>query len=282
MDSGNGSHNGKCVSFKQFFAELFSKEEILEHALDLIKRASHCHEIIYRNVQPPVAAYLLEHLEELTSQKTIRKTFNSVTQAVRLVAMPTSIHNCIQGWVTSEVGMWCGRGILNEDEVGHLEVEAGTTLHFDYPPYAGSSKEPDLSIKYQDDLLPPIVIETGWSETHAKLLDDMNLLLVGGNGSIRAAVFVDWQVTAAGNVRGKIELYVLDRAGMPIRRQCEDIFPEPAPQVAAAQEITFTRRMLFGSNIARGRNPRDICSLRLDVLRNKARAALRSMNLSPA
>jgi hypothetical protein len=99
---------------------------------------------------------------------------------------------------------------------------------------------------------------------------------------MRAAVIVDWQVTAAGNVRGKIELYVLDRAGMPLRRQCEDIFPEPAPQVAAAQEITFTRRMLFGSNIARGRNPRDICSLRLDVLRNKARAALRNMNLSPA
>jgi hypothetical protein len=41
--------------------------------------------------------------------------------------MPTSIHNCIQGWVTSEVGMWCGRGILNEDEVSHLEVEAGTS-----------------------------------------------------------------------------------------------------------------------------------------------------------
>jgi hypothetical protein len=55
-------------------------------------------------------------------------------------------------------------------------------LHFDYPPYASSSKEPDLSIKYQDDLLPPIVIETGWSKTYAPLLDDMSLLLVGGIG----------------------------------------------------------------------------------------------------
>jgi hypothetical protein len=95
-------------------------------------------------------------------------------------------------------------------------------------------------------------------------------------------VIVDWQVTTANHVRGTVELYVLDRAGMPIRRQSKEIFLEPAAQVAAAQEIRVTRRMLSGSNVLPGRNSRDTFPLRLDVLREKARAAFRLMKLSPA
>lgn len=35
-----------------------------------------------------------------------------------------------------------------------------------------------------------VAVESGWSETYPLLLDDLNLLLVGGNGNIRLVVIL--------------------------------------------------------------------------------------------
>ncbi|KKZ62667.1 hypothetical protein EMCG_00350 [[Emmonsia] crescens] len=51
-------------------------------------------------------------------------------------------------------------------------------------PYSGSRKEPDCYILAKNLPLPRLVIETGWSESHNRLLDDMNTWLVGGNGHV--------------------------------------------------------------------------------------------------
>ena len=53
-------------------------------------------------------------------------------------------------------------------------------------------------------------------------MDDMNLLLVGGNGDIRAVTIIKWKLNRRTRVvSGFVELYVRDRQGMPVRRQSE-------------------------------------------------------------
>ncbi|KAL3449422.1 hypothetical protein BJX65DRAFT_37437 [Aspergillus insuetus] len=211
-----------------------------------------------------------------------RKHFNIVTQTLRFRIMPTEIHNCIQGWVTSEMMRWVGLGLFDLYETGLIEAESNTTIHFPHPPYAGSTKEPDVAIKHRRQCVPPIVFETGWSETYQQLLDDMNLWLVGGNGAVKVAVIVNWQLIGGGRVSGTMEVYGLDRAGMPIRRQTEVIFPKPPQAIASAQQITFSRRMLLGDSIQPGRNPRTLLPFRIDMLREKARDAFEIMGLAPA
>lgn len=59
------------------------------------------------------------------------------------------------------------------------------------------------------------------------LLDDMNRLLVGGDGDIQAVVLVKWTKHANSQVDGFLGLYRRDRQGMPQLQQREIIFPEP-------------------------------------------------------
>jgi hypothetical protein len=199
---------------------------------------------------------------------------------------------------------WVGLELFNLYETGLIEAESNTSkfsndtqkaklydhviptsciaIHFPHPPYAGSTKEPDVAIKHRRQRVPPIVFETGWLETYLQLLDDMNLWLVGGNGAVKVAVIVNWQLIGGSRVSGTMELYGLDRAGMLIRRQTEVIFPEPPQAIATAQQITFSRRLLLGDSIQPGRNPRTLLPFRIDMLREKARDAFEIMGLAPA
>jgi hypothetical protein len=47
-----------------------------------------------------------------------------------------------------------------------------------------SRKDPDSAIYLDDRIWPTIAFECGYSETHAKLLDDIDLLLEGSEGRI--------------------------------------------------------------------------------------------------
>ncbi|KAL2796739.1 hypothetical protein BJX66DRAFT_335716 [Aspergillus keveii] len=269
---------------KSFPAGHFSSEQQLStHALETIRTSTRHQELLYTGVGPAWAEHILQYLEEKLRHTATRKHFNVITETLWLRSQLTSIHNCVQGWVISQMLRWVLSDLLNENEARVIEVEAGTTTKFLYPPYAGSQKEPDLLIRQPRQRLPLIVFEAGWSESKPQLLNDMNLWLVGGGGSVRAVVIVIWQGVGAGNeVSGTVELYALDSAGMPVRRQHEQVFPEPALQQARNQAITFTRRMRYGDAVLHGRHPKDVLRLELDLLRENARDALGLLGLAPA
>lgn len=74
-------------------------------------------------------------------------------------------------------------------------------------------------------MLPSFAIECGWGERWDDLFSDMNLLLVGGDGGVRAVVLLKWKLKSrTRQVSGFSELYVRDRNGMPIRWQRE-VYP---------------------------------------------------------
>ena len=73
-----------------------------------------------------------------------------------------------------------------------------------------------------NQIFPTVVIESGWSESFTRLMDDMNLWLVGGNGSVNAVIILKWKFERnSASVTGVAELYACDSNGMPTLRQSE-------------------------------------------------------------
>lgn len=130
----------------------------------------------------------------------------------------------------------------------------------------------------------------------------MNLLLVGGNGSIKIVIIVKWAKLGGSRVSGTVELFMRDRNNMPILKQIEvrmfeafssmfylliawylfiqTVFPRPT--TTNRQRLEIRRGDLFGDALLAGRNRNDILYLDVERLRDHATRSLRFMNLVPA
>ncbi|KAL4915114.1 hypothetical protein BDW62DRAFT_189276 [Aspergillus aurantiobrunneus] len=132
-----------------------------------------------------------------------------------------------------------------------------------------------------------LVVDVGWSESTPRMLDDMNLWLVGED-TVLAVLIVEWKrVGDTNRVTGTAECYTRDSTRMPIRRQREQVFPAPAREEAEAQVFRFTRDMLSGGSGAvmfsgRRGDEGEVLTLRIEELRSAARNALGRMGLVPA
>jgi hypothetical protein len=102
----------------------------------------------------------------------------------------------------------------------HLRL-INTALHFPSGPYHTSRKEPDFLFMIRGRLLPTVAVESGWSDPMPRLQDDLNMLLVGGDGSIKVVIIIKWSRHAPNRVSGVAELYKCDRNGIPVRDQRE-------------------------------------------------------------
>lgn len=151
-------------------------------------------------------------------------------------------------------------------------------------PYADSRKEADLFIRPDTTKYPTFVIESCWSESYTQLKNDMSLWLVGSHGNCNVVIIIKWTKSGTNNntVKGNLEVYTKDRQGMPHLSQSEVIFPTPPNPQALAQQVSVTRRMLFGSRVFPGSNPNDVFHLSLNLLRVLATDSLRAMGLAPA
>ncbi|KAJ9231261.1 hypothetical protein DTO166G5_6883 [Paecilomyces variotii] len=272
--------NSLSYTPQRFFstADFTSEKEFCNHALEAVTSARHHQEVVYTQVPLAWGVAAFKYLDERASS---RKHYNVVTRTFWVRIMPTELHDCHQIWVRDEMVQWLLCGLLTSNELFDQRTRVGTTIEFQYAPYAGSRKEPDLLLRPDNQRLPVLVIESGWSESIPRLMDDMNLWLVGGNGTVKMTIILKWETISNTNqVRGFAEVYTLDSNGIPIMSQRESIFP--VPPNAQAQEIRLTKRMLFGNAASPGMNPNINLPLKLDRLRVVARDALSLMGLVPA
>ncbi|GAD91588.1 conserved hypothetical protein [Paecilomyces variotii No. 5] len=255
-----------------------SQEEFCNHALQTVISASHHQEVVYTRVPLAWGEAVFEHLDEKVSA---RKHFNTETRTLWMRIMPTELHDCHQEWMRDEMSLWQSQGLLTVAEMHYLKPRVGTTIKFQYAPYSGSQKEPDFLLRPNNQRHPVLVIESGWSESIPRLMDDMNLWLLGARGTVMMVIILKWQTISNTNqVRGFAEVYTLNSNGIPIMRQREPIYP--VSPTAHAQEIRLTRHMLFGNAISPDRDPNDVLPLKFDCLRVVARDALSLMGLVPA
>jgi hypothetical protein len=100
---------------------------------------------------------------------------------------------------------------------------------YEFPdgPFVGIHKAPNVAINVPNAIMPRIVVESRWTESLNRLRQDAGEWLVGGNGAVQAAIIINWTSNrTTRRVRGVVELYTLDRSGMPRlqQREVRDIF----------------------------------------------------------
>ncbi|KAJ5919600.1 hypothetical protein N7454_009435 [Penicillium verhagenii] len=261
------------------------------HVRGTIQRASNPQVLVFTKVSSSWGERTVESINETRDGYSTRKNYNSWTKVLRITIMPTGIRDCVQSWWrVSEIALR-EAGDLTAYEQIQIRTLVGTTLdlvalEFQSGSYRHSRKEPDFSIRTKSDILPSLVFESGWSESWNHLMDDVNLLLVGGDGAISAVVILNWHLNDTTRlVSGFVELYIRDRNGMPVRRQREDVFPIPQ-NTTNLQRIELTRREVFGRHLspdpARNGPPNAMVYLEINQLRLVALQELQRMNLLPA
>ncbi|GAM40973.1 hypothetical protein TCE0_041r13735 [Talaromyces pinophilus] len=280
---GQTKPDGSYTPVQSFPSSAFTDEKALyQHAQNILLASDFHQEIVYTGVTSQWADTVLSKLDEDPDVGYLRKHYNSVTKTVWIRTMPTTIHDCHQRWFEQSEKAWYIAGQLTQAEFVNITHYAGTTTEWIGGPYAGSRKEPDLGVQVDNLSYPTFVIETGWSESLARLRDDMNLWLVGSSET-NIVIILKWRrVANTIQVKGDLEVYRRDRNGIPSLQQSEVIFPAPPQAQAQLQQVLVSRRELFGRGIFQGSNANDVFSLPLDELRTVATEALARMRLLPA
>ena len=68
-------------------------------------------------------------------------------------------------------------------------------IHEFGPPYLGSVKEPDAFWYINEEVLPSLVVELGWSGTSPKRRIDMDVWMVGAAPQTRLGILVNFERT---------------------------------------------------------------------------------------
>ncbi|KAJ5799613.1 uncharacterized protein N7518_001681 [Penicillium psychrosexuale] len=209
-----------------------------------------------------------------------RKTYDPITGLLRVSIMPTNGHDVASGWLSRTMVRWTRAGLTIPQEEDILYTMSDASIDFKYGVYRGWRKQPDAAFRIGGLNLPTLVVEVGWSEGYPDLLDDMNKLLVGGNGDIRAVIIIKFTQQGV-NVSGFLEVYRLNSQGIPYLAQDETVFPTPQGQAAAQQQVRVTRSELFGKFLVPGMTGADILPLDVDWLRSICRSQIALMGLVP-
>ncbi|KAL2825286.1 hypothetical protein BDW59DRAFT_146345 [Aspergillus cavernicola] len=272
------STNTQPLEVVRSAASFTSSVHLITHIRSSIEEAKSFTELVFTHVDKEWAREATEYLDETFESSSARKHYNSVTRVLWIRVMPTWIHDVVARWWHDQLMDWVFDQLLTRDEGKYLYPGVGTTFKFLQGPYVSSRKEPDFFIVANNDTMPKVVMESGWSESHNRLFDDMNLWLVGGSGDVRLVFILKWsRIRNSNRVRGWVEVYGLDTQGMSVMRQREVVFPVPQGETAAPV-INIARRMFFG---AHGPNPMGSLPFSIATLRALARAALEKMDLVP-
>lgn len=144
--------------------------------------------------------------------------------------------------------------------------------------YRDSRKILDFSITPRGKALPTIAVESGWSETFAKLKQDSRLWLKGAD--CEAVILLNWKKILRNRVKGSVWIESLDDDGEVQVSERADIFPVPADE-EDPPKLHITAKMLFGSCLAAGRNGEATYGLSIEDLRKDAESAIRLEGFIP-
>jgi len=258
-----------------------SAQKLFYDIKDIIVHAAESQELVYEDIEPDHGVLLVHSLNEDKDVERAhsRINYNSESRVFRVRIMPTDVHDCHQDWVGNELDSMLIQGFLTVPEKRLLCTRVGTTFEGFLPPYSLSSKEPDLCLRPNTQNIPTIAIESGWSESWPHLYNDMRLWLIGGAPTVKLVILLRWSKITGNRVKGVLEVFARNMAGIPTSIQKEDIFPQPAGPI---QRIPVSRDQLFGTAILANRNPNDTFFLSIDELRQVAIPSIQKMGYTPA
>ncbi|KAB8260691.1 hypothetical protein BDV32DRAFT_149125 [Aspergillus pseudonomiae] len=248
----------------RYFSTMFKdaptfQHHLLQHISETRQHGDGIHtDLVYTDIAPSWAESAYSALE--ARRLVCFKSYNPVTQFLKLRAMATPLHNADQEWFARSREIWLNTGVLNVAERNMLLTSANTRME----------KAPNVGVQLNGTGLPRVVFESGFSQSGESLRDDMLDWFLGGGGSVQAVILVNWRPSLATmHIRGDVELYALGRDGIPRLQERQQIYPRPSGP-AGRQTLRLTRKMFFGNTIGPGRSPNDPFLMELDQLRSVA------------
>ncbi|KAJ5908498.1 hypothetical protein N7495_001180 [Penicillium taxi] len=257
-----------------------------EEALEIVQKADFFSQsaksfIILTDVSPELGSELLNLLDERYPR--VRKGFFLEDREVTL-KMPSYTHDAPHMWLHQQLTKWEHDGLLTGRENLRLLLGSSPKVTCVYPPFVGSSKEPDTFICPRGLPLakrshPTVVIEVGMSQSHASLKRDAKLWLEGVGTNVKKVLIVKFFTTRPG-VKGNLEKWGRDTTGLAQLEFSNHIFPVRGP---FERPVYLKREDLFNSVVEAGCDgadhlPLDIHSLR-DII---CESGLEVQGLQPA
>ncbi|KAI9042904.1 PQ loop repeat protein [Aspergillus affinis] len=182
------------------------------------------------------------------------------------------------GETTAKSKYWLRR-FFSHEEVDDIEHQGSPGFNSFKTPHDGCYKEPDSAFIHVNEMAwPCVVIESGVSESSAKLVRDRNIWLEGGH--VNAVLAMKFYVQKNKTVTGKAQIFRPGGNNSPEGI----IFPAPSaagPQ--APQTISFYRKDFYpNGQVPSGRDGNDewkwdMDQLRIMVTRNMATEGLNSV-----
>ncbi|GIC92857.1 uncharacterized protein Aud_009332 [Aspergillus udagawae] len=207
-------------------SELTDEQSFHNHLVEKISEARATRrdviyaELVYDNIAPSWMANVGDALER--AKAGFCKSYSPFSLILRVVAMPLFLHNADQVWCHQSHTEWLLSGQLTRNQSRMLHVTADSDYVFPDGPFVRIQKSPNVAFNVPNAIMPRIVVESGWSESLDELREFAGVWLVGGNGAVQAVIIIKWTPSrTTRRVRGLVELYALDRSGMPRLQQRE-------------------------------------------------------------
>ncbi|KAE8359567.1 hypothetical protein BDV27DRAFT_168447 [Aspergillus caelatus] len=237
-------------------------------------------DFMYTDIAPSWAESAYSTLEE--RRLICFKTYNPITQVLKLRAMATPLHNADQEWFARSREIWLNTGVLNPVERNMLLASANTKFRLTGYPFRGMEKAPNVGVQLNGTGLPRVVLESAFSQSGESLRNDMLDWLLGGENAVQVVILVNWRASQDTMlIRGDVDLYTLGRDGIPRLQERQQVYPRP-PGPPGGQTLRLTRKMFFGNNIGSGRSPNEAFMMELDQLRAVAAMVMPSMGYQAA
>ncbi|CUS13269.1 unnamed protein product [Tuber aestivum] len=196
--------------------------------------------------------------------------------------MPTALHETAAIWMRSEFVLWACYGLLTPATATAIKDGLITHDHF-VGTFSGSSKTPDLAyspcINGTRRAFPTVVLESGWTESQAQSLRDLELWQQGTAGAVKIVILFKLARSRVHNrLKATLSVSQYVAGGAPVM-SVYPIFPSPSEP---HPDPWITVDELFGGMVPGGLNPGTRLPLSLERLRVRVEAEMRQQGFVPA
>ncbi|KAJ6264514.1 hypothetical protein Dda_0661 [Drechslerella dactyloides] len=170
----------------------------------------------------------------------LRFSYDSSSQTLTVFAMPSNEHECVADWLVKCWGTWLLEGLLPRSSMLDLSMMGSPKQDKFAGRFEGSIKLPDYCFKMRGLPFPTVVLETGMSESYAKLLRDKDIWITGSAGFTKVVLLV--KITrGSGGVTAFLELWRTNSCPHRIT-----VLPEPDQSREPQQDPVLTLQDLYG------------------------------------
>ncbi|KAG0640508.1 hypothetical protein HOY80DRAFT_1135920 [Tuber brumale] len=240
--------------------------------------------LVFTELDPQVSSEILDNLLDPLDKTTpfgCRIHFVAPDGYLKVV-MPTALHETAVRWMVEQLVFWGYDHLLTPAAIRAVGCGLITYDNF-VGDFEGSSKTPDLS--YNPSIngimreFPTVVLESGWAESEAQLLRDLQLWQEGSAGAVRIVIlFKAFRPSITNQVKATLKFCRYGAGNAPIISSYQ-IFPTPAQPLA---DPWITMDELFGGDTPSGLNPETQLPLSINRLRLAVEEGIRRQGHDPA